>query len=209
MGADSGPANMVALKLARHGAAVAAQYHANFHEARRLVHEIEQEGGFAVAFKADLTDPLQAESLCTRIRGALDGLDIVVIDAANLCPAPPRHTIPSAVELVDQLQVVAAALLGCLAPAYEALKLMAERGTGAIVCLDGLSSQARRSRDLTSALLSAAITATMAYLAAELRSSGVGVLTVAADGPAPAKEVCGWLERWSAGELTGHMPPPR
>jgi NAD(P)-dependent dehydrogenase (short-subunit alcohol dehydrogenase family) len=206
MGADSGSAYMVALKLARHGATIAAQYHANFNESRRLVREIEREGGFAVALKADLADPPQAESLCTRIQGALEGLDIVVINATNPGGAAPRHAIPSTAELADQLQVAAAALLSCLAPAYAALKLMAQRGTGAIVCLDGANPPSGRSRDLTSALVSAAVTATMAHLAAELRSSGVGVLMVATDGSTPveiAENVCSWLDRWSAGEPAG------
>ena len=192
--ADTQPAGAVAMELARRGATVAAQYHSSFQAARWLVREIERMGGFAVAFKADPTDPKQAESLCFRVHGALERIDVVVLNAAPAqtpkpCPAPGN-----ALELAAELDTVRARVLGCLSPAYAALPVIAGQGSGAIICLSDANGGSGPS-SLGEALVSSAVATALACLTDELRPTGIAVATVPADGHEVAQLVCGWLGR--------------
>jgi 3-oxoacyl-[acyl-carrier protein] reductase len=162
-GGESEPGATVAAELARRGAVLAVQYHTGFAAAKRLVRDIEREGGQAIAVKADLADPAQAEALCLRAGGALGRIDVMVI---NTTACTPR---------LDSLEGAAGALRACLAPAYAALPGMAERRAGSLVFLAGGGSGPAFGRAIAGAA--------MPYLAAAFHSSGVRVNTVVAGGP--------------------------
>jgi 3-oxoacyl-[acyl-carrier protein] reductase len=126
-GADTGPGAAIALELARHGARIAAQFLDSFAAAVRLVREIEQTGGRAVAIKADPTDPAQVELLCLKTGGTLGGIDLLVVTDAALLPAAPDGA-----DAADQLGAAAARALGCLLPVYAALPRLVARGGGSL-----------------------------------------------------------------------------
>ena len=80
-GASRGIGRAIALDLASEGAEVAVNYRTGREAAEKVVAEIEEAGGTAVALQADVSDPAQAESLVAGAVSELGGLDIVVNNA--------------------------------------------------------------------------------------------------------------------------------
>jgi 3-oxoacyl-[acyl-carrier protein] reductase len=80
-GASRGIGRATALELARRGAAIAVNYHRSNEAADGLVQIICDEGGQAKAFKADVSDFNQAQSLVKETIQTLGGLDILVNNA--------------------------------------------------------------------------------------------------------------------------------
>lgn len=80
-GGSRGIGRAIALALADEGAAVAVNYRSSSDEAEEVVEQIEKAGGKAVALRADVSDPEEAELLVARAREALGGLHILVNNA--------------------------------------------------------------------------------------------------------------------------------
>ncbi|MFC5183719.1 SDR family NAD(P)-dependent oxidoreductase [Actinomadura harenae] len=193
MAADTRPGKAVALELARCGATIAAHYRSSFETARSLVREIEGIGGFAVAFKADPVDPEQAESLCFRVHGALERIDLVVLNATRQAwtgDAPPAPRGP--VELTGVLDTVRDRVLGCVAPAYAALPVMTGQGHGGVICLTGAGDGPP---DLTDALVTNAVATVLERLAGDPAAAAIPVETAVADGPEAARLARAWFGR--------------
>lgn len=82
-GAARGIGRAVALELAQRGATVAVNYHTSADAADALVRQIEQQGGRAAAFQADVSDFAQAERLVKDTIAAFGQLDILVNNAGT------------------------------------------------------------------------------------------------------------------------------
>lgn len=80
-GGSRGIGRAIALALADEGAAVAVNYRTRSTEAQEVVERIEESGGTAVALRADVADPEEAEGLVARTQEALGGLHILVNNA--------------------------------------------------------------------------------------------------------------------------------
>lgn len=80
-GASRGIGAAIARELARQGAAVAVNFSGSEDAARTVVASIEEQGGRAIAVKADVSDPASCAELVERTMGELGGLDIVVNNA--------------------------------------------------------------------------------------------------------------------------------
>src|SRR5688572_9631049 len=78
----------LALALASQGARVAVHYNASADGARAVVRSIEESGGQARAFAADLTSPGTPESLIEHVVRAFGRLDILVNSAAVMRRTP-------------------------------------------------------------------------------------------------------------------------
>jgi len=78
---DSG--SQAARVLARHGAAIAVVYRDAFTAARDLVRAIEDEGGQAIAVKADVRDPAQDALARAKVTAILGRIDLVVLTEAG------------------------------------------------------------------------------------------------------------------------------
>ncbi len=83
-GGDSGIGRATAIAYAREGATVAINYlDAESKDAQSLVDLIEGEGGTVVRLPGNLTDESFCEKLVGDARNAMDGLDVVVINAGK------------------------------------------------------------------------------------------------------------------------------
>jgi pteridine reductase len=72
----------MARALAGKGMKLAIHYHASQPGAKRLRQQIEESGGQAACFQADLSDPTAARELPERVASELGGLDVLVNSAA-------------------------------------------------------------------------------------------------------------------------------
>ncbi|MGE2726077.1 3-oxoacyl-ACP reductase family protein [Mycolicibacterium pulveris] len=75
-------------RLAADGAAVAFTYSASAAEAEKLVAEVAEHGGRAVAIRADAADPAQVTAAVEQAVAELGGLDVLVNNAAVAHMAP-------------------------------------------------------------------------------------------------------------------------
>jgi glucose 1-dehydrogenase len=80
-GANSGLGRAIALNLAAAGARVAVHYLSDRTSAAAVVAEIQQQGGQADCFSADISQGAQVESMFAQIDAAFGGLDILVNNA--------------------------------------------------------------------------------------------------------------------------------
>ena len=80
-GASRGIGRAIALELARHGAAVVINYRSSPEAGEATVKEIQEEGGRAAAFQADVSDFQQAQDLVKFAIDTFGNLDILVNNA--------------------------------------------------------------------------------------------------------------------------------
>jgi 3-oxoacyl-[acyl-carrier protein] reductase len=163
-GAETGFGAAVAAELARRGAILTVQYDTSFADAKRLVRDIERDGGRAIAVKADLVDRAQAEALCAKAAGALGEVDVMVVNTAGL-PRGPGSGAPAEAAALTQ-----ARLQSALTPAQAVLPGMAARADGSLLYITEHPG--------TGASPAAACMAVAAQLAAEAGPDGVRINTV-------------------------------
>ncbi|MGW2592410.1 3-oxoacyl-ACP reductase family protein [Streptomyces sp. NPDC001515] len=80
-GGSRGIGRAIALRLAADGAAVAVNYRSRKDEAERTVEDITALGGRAIALRADVSDPDEAQRLVDEAKDGLGGLHILVNNA--------------------------------------------------------------------------------------------------------------------------------
>ncbi|MEM7735258.1 MAG: 3-oxoacyl-[acyl-carrier-protein] reductase [Deinococcota bacterium] len=80
-GSSRGLGKAIAAEFARRGHTVAVHYVRSAEPAEALVADIQQAGGTAQAFQADVADPKACDALVKNVQKAFDGLDIVVNNA--------------------------------------------------------------------------------------------------------------------------------
>jgi pteridine reductase len=87
-GAGRRVGRVLALALAKQGATVAVHFNQSERGARDVVAEIEQGGGTARAFGANLTDAARAVGLPAQVVQSLGALDVLVNSAASMMRTP-------------------------------------------------------------------------------------------------------------------------
>lgn len=87
-GASSGLGESAARGLAEAGAAVVVNYHTNEESAAKLVAEITQAGGHALAIGADVSDEREVDALFEKTLSAFGSLDILVANSGLQKDAP-------------------------------------------------------------------------------------------------------------------------
>jgi 3-oxoacyl-[acyl-carrier protein] reductase len=135
-GASRGIGAATAKLLARHGAAVAVNFHQSAAAAGALASEIEAAGGRALAVGADARDRAQVEAMAAEVAGTLGPVDILVLNAAIQFPMVPFMDYP--------WEAFEAKLTGELRAAFFCSRAVApsmiERGRGCIIAVSsGLS----------------------------------------------------------------------
>jgi len=85
-GASRGLGAAIARALADDGAKVAVNFFGSAEKADRVVRDIQQAGGMARAFKADVRDEAQVDRLAREVAGALGPIDILVVNATGEQP---------------------------------------------------------------------------------------------------------------------------
>ncbi|GGQ52317.1 SDR family oxidoreductase [Couchioplanes azureus] len=101
------------------------------------VHDIERAGGQVVALQADLTESADIQRIFAEIDSRLDGLDVVVTNAALGAGSIVDGTYD------EWSYVVRTNFLGYLAVCHEAIARMRTCGRGHIVCLGSMSADVR------------------------------------------------------------------
>lgn len=135
-GASRGIGAAIARACAEVGADVAVGYLQNSEGAARTVAAVEERGGKAAPFQADVTDPGQVADMVAGVRarfGRIDGL----VNNAGIMPEAPVLEMP-----VDEWQkVIDVDLTGAFLCSREAAPSMLERGEGSIVMISSRLGQ--------------------------------------------------------------------
>ncbi|WP_144107702.1 SDR family oxidoreductase [Paraburkholderia sp. BCC1886] len=139
-GASSGIGYGVAQALAQAGAAVVLNYHSNAEAAEKLAEEIERAGGFALAVKADVSDPAQVDSMFDACRKRFDTVDIVVANSGL-----QKDSAFAEMTLEDWQKVLSTNLTGQFLTTQAAVKEFRRRGPravskalGKIICMSSV-----------------------------------------------------------------------
>jgi len=174
-GASRGIGAATARLLARHGAAVAVNYHRQADAAHAVVAAIEGDGGRALLAQADVRDADQVAAMVKRVGAALGPIDVLVLNAGMLvAPAPLLQVSWADMEtkLVGELQMA-------FYPARAVVPAMVARGHGSVVVVSSDVSRAPQPGLGAHAASKAALDAFAKTLALEVGPAGVRVNVVA------------------------------
>jgi len=123
-GASKGIGAAIATALGAEGAAVAVNYASSKDGADRVVKQITEAGGKAVAFQADVGKLADIQRLMGEIQKTFGRLDILVNNAGVYKSVPIGEITPEFFHRIFDLNV-----LGLILTTQEALKLMGEGGS--------------------------------------------------------------------------------
>lgn len=174
-GASRGIGFATALLLAEHGAKVAINYRDSEEQARKLQELIEEQGGTAEVFRADVTHAADVTELVAAVHRRFERVDVLVANAhINF-----RHRPFVEYEWSDLERKVSDELKAIFYPCRAVAPEMLRRNSGSIVAVS--SSLSKRSNEgfLAQSTAKAAVDAFVRALASELGPSGVRVNTVA------------------------------
>ncbi len=175
-GSSRGLGSVVALALARAGydLAVCGRTAATHDRAEAVCHRIRAIGRRAVAIAADLADRDQVRGLVDEVRTKLEGIDVLVLNAAR-APFKPLERLLSR----ELRELVDTNFVGNIRLVRETLPLLESDGGGAVVFVSSLGSRmAFPSYPLGS--MKAAMEAAVRDLGTSLRPRGVAVNGVCA-----------------------------
>jgi 3-oxoacyl-[acyl-carrier protein] reductase len=174
-GASRGIGAAIARLLANHGAAVAVNYRARKDAADKVVQQISENGGKALAIQADVRNEDQVASMVARLADQLGPVDILVLNAGMPVPFKPFMDLTS-----DEFyNKVFGEMQAFFYPLKAIVPSMMKRGHGNII---GISSGLSRHAGLGFSAHTTAksgIDGLMKSLALELGPSGIRVNTVA------------------------------
>jgi 3-oxoacyl-[acyl-carrier protein] reductase len=173
-GGSRGIGAATALELARRGFAVALGYKSAEAEAREVARAIEQNGGRALAVRADVADAAELGAAFRDLDAQLGTLDALVC-----CAGVTRDTLLGASEPADFDAVRAVNLDGTVNACREATRRMIARRRGAIVTVSSVAAQRPGRGQSNYAASKGAVEAFTRSLAVELAPRGVRVNCVA------------------------------
>lgn len=134
-GAARGFGRAIALRLAGEGVQIVVNYRRSKSDAASVVEEITALGGSAVAIRGDVGDQESLDKLFEAMRAELDGLDILIANAAFGIPVPLMETTPKYWDLT--MESSAHSLISL---AQRAVPLMPE-GWGRIISITSAGGQ--------------------------------------------------------------------
>ncbi len=196
-GASLGIGAATAREFARQGARVAVHYNSSREAAQKVVAAIEDAGGTAQAFQADVTNAEQARGLTGRVLEAFGRVDTLVNNAGSLVDRVPF------LEITDEFwrQVMDVNLTSVLWVSQPAARHMAERGSGAIINLGSIAGHNGGGPGAMPYATSKAAVACMTKgMAKELIGSGIRV-----NGVNPGVILTPFHERFSSEERMAAM----
>ena len=135
-GASRGIGRAIASLLAQRGAMVVANYHQSAQAAEQLVSEINNAGGKALAFQADVSDMEQAQRLVKAALDGFGGLDILVNNAGIT-----RDMLIMMMSESDWDAVIATNLKSTFNCSKAAVRYMMRKRYGRIVNITSVSGQ--------------------------------------------------------------------
>jgi 3-oxoacyl-[acyl-carrier protein] reductase len=136
-GGSRGIGREICRQLARHGAAVAVNYHTSEQEAHGIRKEIEENGGQAIAIQADVRIPEDTERMVQETVEGLGGLDILVNNAGY-----NRDTLILRMSLQDWDEVMEMNLRAVFLCTKAALRPMMKNRWGRVINIGSVSGLA-------------------------------------------------------------------
>lgn len=174
-GASRGIGAATARLLARHGAAVGVNYFQSEEKARKVVADIQAEGGRAVTLKADVRDRAQVDAMAREAAKQLGAVDTLVVNASISFPIVPF--------LEYKWEDFEAKLAGELKAAFFCCKAfvppMVERKTGCVIGISSGLSRHPGNGFCAHSTAKSALDSFMKSLAFELGPKGIRVNVVA------------------------------
>lgn len=134
-GASRGAGAAIARALARRGAAVCVNYLQSADKADAVVAEVEEGGGRAFAFQADVTDPDAVRGMVEAVVERFGRLDVVVnnaLPAYSFDPSAPYASVET-VEWAHFQRQIEGAVRGALNVVQAALPHFKAQGSGSVV----------------------------------------------------------------------------
>lgn len=174
-GSSRGLGSVIARRLARDGLAVAVNSRRGETQAREVARAIQDDGGTAGAFSADVTDERQVAELVAEVAEALGPIEVLVLNATGAQPEAPLAEVAWHDHLAQlDFFVKSPVLLG-----HAVLPEMRARRFGRIVQIDSeVADRPPPGRSAYATAKSAQIGLTRSW-AAELAPFGITVNTVA------------------------------
>lgn len=200
-GASRGLGAVVAERLAAEGASVAVGWRVQERRAAAVVDGILRAGGTAMAVRMDLGEPSTLESAVDAVSAELGGLDLLVNNAAV------TRSQPFALEDADAwAEVVQLDLVGTARITRAAVRLLLQRGGGAIVNVGSVAGVRAVPSQSAYAAAKGGLLALTRALGAELAPRGIrvnavvpGVLDVGMAARMPHEARDRWLAQIPAG----------
>ena len=167
-GASRGIGRAIALSLASNGLAVAVHYDKSADAAAKVVSEITESGGTAIAFQGNLASPEVPADLVARVKSQLGSIDILVNNAAVM-------TDGSIAEMSDEMwdETIAVNLSAVFKLTRACIPAMVEKKWGRII---SISSQVAQTGSANHAHYSATKASLLGFTysaAKELGASGI------------------------------------
>jgi len=134
-GSSRGIGECIAKRYASEGAAVAIVAHSKFDRAEQVVREIEQAGGRAAAFMADVSKPAECERLVAEIVDALGEVNILVNNAGVFWPKAIEDTTEE-----DWDGQINLNLKGSFFMAKAVVPMMKKQGSGKIINITSIAA---------------------------------------------------------------------
>lgn len=181
----------IALALASGGASVAINYRSSASDAQDLVKEIEDAGGSARAYQADIADYGAVTAMTKSIVADFGGIDILVNNAGLVQPNLFVDTGPE--EWESQIGV---GLYGVIHCCHAVVPHLIARQGGRIVNLVGDSARVGESRLSITAASRGGVLSLTKSLAKELGPSGITVNAVALGLIETAHSDKAWLDKY-------------
>ena len=173
-GASRGIGRAIALALAEAGATVAVNYKDNEELANGVVREIEQNGGTAIAWRADVADTNQTEAMIEEISSRFNRLDILINNAGIV-----RDFLLLEMGEEDWREVLQTNSFGVYHCSKAVLKGMVMRRWGRIINLSSVAAVRGGRGQSNYAASKGAINAFTRSLAAEVGPKGITVNAIA------------------------------
>lgn len=173
-GASGGIGRATALRLGRDGAAVGVNHLSDDEAAGKVVREISEAGGRAVAVGGDVSREDEVEAMVRTVVGEFGRLDVLVNNAGIETERPFLE-----MSLGDWEGVVAVNLTGAFLACREAMKVMVENGGGVVVNMSSVHQQIPWPHFAHYAATKGGLKALTETLALEFAGRGVRVNAVA------------------------------
>jgi 3-oxoacyl-[acyl-carrier protein] reductase len=173
-GASRGIGRAIALKLARHGAAVIVNYRGSHQSAQEVVREIEAFGGEAVALGADVSNGEEVKKMIAEIKERFGRLDILVNNAGI-----NEDSLLLRMKSENWEKVINTNLTGTFNCTREALKLILKSDSGSIINISSVVGQIGNAGQCNYAAAKAGIIGFTRSLAREMAGRNVRVNAVA------------------------------
>lgn len=120
----------ISLELAKRGASVAVQFHANAESANEVVEEIKSGGGAAAAFQTDVSKRDEVEAMVEGCQAGLGPVDILVNNARQLVKGREFLEINWEEHYVPHIEVMLKGTFNCC---QVVLPSMIKKGSGRII----------------------------------------------------------------------------